>query len=74
VVISNIPPKTNATGVPARPFGAVAKYNQKCFERWGVQEVPGSRIESEKDWMRSKHFKENGEKLRKPILNVFAGG
>lgn len=37
VVISDIPPDCIAIGVPARPFGSVQKYREKCLARWHEQ-------------------------------------
>lgn len=45
VVISDIPSNTIAVGVPARPFGSVEKYKQKCIERWKMQQPPDCIIE-----------------------------
>lgn len=72
VVISDIPPNTIAMGVPARPFGAVKKYGEKCIEKWKIQQPPDCIIEEGKDWWRSKNFKENREKLRKHLVRIFS--
>jgi acetyltransferase-like isoleucine patch superfamily enzyme len=72
LVISDIPPNTIAMGVPARSIGSVKKYEEKCLERWRVQEPPDCRLESGKDWWHSEHFKGNREKLKRHLLNVFS--
>lgn len=71
VVISDIPSNTIAVGVPARPFGSVEKYKQKCIERWKMQQPPDCIIEPGKDWWSSKHFDENREKLKRHLLDLF---
>jgi acetyltransferase-like isoleucine patch superfamily enzyme len=71
VVISDVPPNTIALGVPARPFGSVEKYKQKCLERWNVQQPADCLVESGKDWWSSRHFLQNRKKLRRHLLNVF---
>src|SRR5690348_14698296 len=37
VVQSDVPPNTLVMGTPARPFGSLEKYRQKCIERWHEQ-------------------------------------
>ncbi len=71
VVVSDVPPNTIVMGVPARPFGSVARYKQKCIERWKEQKPPDCLIEPDKNWWNSRHFEENREKLRKHLLRVF---
>lgn len=71
VVITDVQPNTVVMGAPARPFGSVAKYREKCIERWNVQKTPDSIIEPGEDWWHSKHFTENRKKLKKHLLKVF---
>jgi acetyltransferase-like isoleucine patch superfamily enzyme len=71
VVISDVPPDTIVMGVPARPFGSVVKYKEKCVERWDRQRPAGIIIEDGKDWWRSKHFQHNREKLKEHLLKLF---
>ncbi len=71
VVISDVPPNTIVMGVPARPFGSIERYKQKCLERWKEQKPPDCIIEEGKDWWRSKYLKENRKKLRSHLLEVF---
>lgn len=72
VVISDVPENTIVMGVPARPFGSVEKYKQKCIDRWKIQQPPDCIIEPGKDWWNSKNFKENRKKLRKHLLKHFS--
>ncbi len=37
VVITDIPPDSIVMGVPARKFGSVKKYKEKCLGRWAKQ-------------------------------------
>lgn len=71
VVISDVPPDAIVMGIPARPFGSVAKYREKCLERWSVQRPPGVQIEAGRDWWNSEHFRENRRKLKEHLLKVF---
>jgi acetyltransferase-like isoleucine patch superfamily enzyme len=72
VVISNIPPNTIAMGVPARPFGSVEKYREKCQERWEAQRPPDLVLGPGENWWDSVHFDENRAKLRRHLLNLFS--
>ncbi len=71
VVISDVPPDTIVMGVPARPFGSVAKYKEKCLERWNQQRPQDIIIQQGENWWSSKHFRENREKLRHHLLKLF---
>ena len=71
VVISDVPSDTIVIGVPARPFGSVMKYKQKCMERWNIQRPPDCIIEPGETWWNSRHFRDNREKLRKHLLKVY---
>lgn len=71
IVISDVPPDTIAIGVPARPFGSVAKYKEKCLQRWSEQKPPDCIIEEGETWWTSKHFGANREKLKKHLLEIF---
>ena len=72
VVISDVPQDTIVMGVPARVFGSVAKYKEKCLEKWAAQRPPDCRIEPGENWWNSRHFEQNREKLKKHLLNIFA--
>jgi len=71
VVISDVPPDTIVMGIPARPFGSVAKYKEKCMERWRLQRPPDCFLEPGEDWWRSKHFQQNRAKLKHHLLTIF---
>lgn len=71
IVISDVPPETIVIGVPARSFGSVAKYKEKCVERWSVQKPAGIKIDKGENWWNSKHFSENREKLKRHLLQLF---
>lgn len=72
VVISDVPPNTIVMGIPARPFGAVEKYKDKCVERWNLQRPPDTVLEAGETWWGSRHFEENRRKLRRHLVHVFA--
>jgi len=71
VVIADVPPDTIVMGVPARPFGSVSKYKEKCLERWNQQRPPDIAIEQGETWWTSRHFHENRGKLRRHLLKLF---
>jgi acetyltransferase-like isoleucine patch superfamily enzyme len=71
VVIADVPPNTIVMGVPARPFGSIDKYKEKCLERWKAQEPPDAILEAGETWWTSRHFTENREKLRKHLIELF---
>jgi acetyltransferase-like isoleucine patch superfamily enzyme len=71
VVINDIPANTVAIGVPARPIGSVAKYSQKCIERWEQQKPKNIVIEEGKDWWHSKNKAKNRRELRKHLTALF---
>jgi len=71
VVISDVPPDTIVMGIPARPFGSIVKYKEKCLERWATQRPPDMMIENGKTWWSSSHFTANREKLKAHLLKVF---
>ena len=74
VVISDIAENTIAIGVPARAFGSVDKYKEKCFERWGKQRPPDCIIEEGRNWWNSKHYTENRKKLKRHLVSLFFEG
>jgi acetyltransferase-like isoleucine patch superfamily enzyme len=71
VVISDVPPNSVIMGVPARPFGSVDKYREKCLERWRAQRPPDAILEPGETWWNSKHFSENREKLKRHLMQLF---
>lgn len=71
IVISDVPPNTIVIGIPARPFGSVEKYKEKCVQRWSEQKPPDSIIDAGETWWTSKHFEENRKKLKKHLLEIF---
>lgn len=52
VVISDVPPNTIVTGIPARPFGSLEQYREKCFEQWQRQRLPDAKVPSSQVRMR----------------------
>jgi len=72
VVISDVPENTIVMGVPARPFGSVEKYREKCIERWKIQQPPDSIIEQGKNWWSSKYFNKNRKKLKEHLIKIFS--
>jgi acetyltransferase-like isoleucine patch superfamily enzyme len=72
VVISDVPPNTVVMGVPARPFGSIERYREKCLERWRVQRPAGIMIDPGETWWNSKHYASNREKLRNHLMALYS--
>jgi acetyltransferase-like isoleucine patch superfamily enzyme len=70
VVISDVPPDTIVMGVPARPFGSIAKYKEKCIESWAAQKPPDVLGPGE-TWWNSPDALRHREKLKKHLLKLF---
>lgn len=73
VVISDIPENTVAIGVPARAFGSLDKYKEKCLARWQEQCPPDYVIENGETWWDSKHYEGNRAKLKNHLIKLFWG-
>jgi len=71
VVITDIPPNSVVMGNPARPFGSLEKYREKCLERWAQQRPPDVEIEPGATWWSTRHFAANRAKLRAHLMNLF---
>jgi len=71
VVISDIPSNTMAMGVPARQFGSIEVYKNKCIERWKIQKPPDVVIDPGEDWWNSKHYNQNRQKLKAHLIKLF---
>jgi len=71
VVISDVPPNSIVMGVPARPFGSLERYREKCLERWAQQRPPDIVLEPGETWWNSKHFAQNRTRLRRHLLQLF---
>lgn len=71
VVISDVPPDTIVMGVPARPFGSIAKYKEKCMERWNIQRPPDVVLGPGETWWNSPNATKHREKLRDHLLKLF---
>jgi acetyltransferase-like isoleucine patch superfamily enzyme len=71
VVISDVPPNTLAMGVPARAWGSLEKYREKCLQRWAEQRPRGVVIEPGESWWNTRHHAANRERLRENLLALF---
>jgi acetyltransferase-like isoleucine patch superfamily enzyme len=71
VVINDVPPNSLVMGVPARSFGSLDKYREKCLERWAQQRPPDTVLEEGETWWNSRHFGANSQRLRSHLLAVF---
>jgi len=73
VVISDVPPNTVVMGVPARPWGSVDKYREKCIRRWAEQRPPGVVVEPGETWWDCRNLDANRRLLRQHLLKLFDG-
>lgn len=71
VVTSDVPPNTLVLGAPARPFGSLDRYRDKCLRRWAQQRPPNVQIEPGETWWSSRHLAANRELLRVHLLALF---
>jgi acetyltransferase-like isoleucine patch superfamily enzyme len=71
VVITDIPENSIAMGIPARQFGSLEKYKEKCINRWQEQRPSDCIIEKGATWWTSMYLKENQYKLKKHLLKLF---
>ncbi|MBI2400022.1 MAG: acyltransferase [Deltaproteobacteria bacterium] len=71
VVINDVPPDTIVMGVPARPFGSIAKYKEKCLERWAAQKPPEVVLEPGETWWNSPNAGQHRQKLKKHLLKLY---
>lgn len=72
VVVNDVPPGSLVVGVPARPFGSLTRYREKCIARWASQRPLGAQLENTETWWNSRHFKTNRELLRRHLLCLFS--
>lgn len=71
LVITDVPPDTIVMGVPARPFGSVVKYGEKCLNQWSAQKPHGVRLDDGETWWTSRHYESNRRLLRGHLLEMF---
>lgn len=71
LVINDVPPNSIVMGVPARSFGSMGKYREKCLQRWAEQRPPDVTFEEGETWWHSRRAASNRAKLREHLLRVF---
>ena len=71
LVVSDVPPDTLVMGAPARPFGSLTRYREKCLERWKQQRPPGVVIERHRTWWSTPHLPGNRELLKQHLVTLF---
>lgn len=71
VVINDVPPNSMVMGVPARLFGSLEKYRQKCLQRWAEQRPRDVILNDGDGWWNSRHSDVNREQLRNHLLKLF---
>jgi acetyltransferase-like isoleucine patch superfamily enzyme len=71
VVVSDVPPDSLVMGIPARPFGSIQKYREKCLQRWEQQRPLAVSLGAGETWWTSPHLAENRDHLREQLMTVF---
>jgi acetyltransferase-like isoleucine patch superfamily enzyme len=71
VVLTDIPPNSIAVGVPARVFGSVEKYKQKCMEKWRVQKPPDFRFDGVQHYEMLDDPRAVVQEMRAHLMKVF---
>ena len=71
VVISDVAPNTIVMGVPARPWGSLEKYREKCIERWAHQRPGGAYVEPGATWWTSRDAAANAARLKANLVQMF---
>lgn len=71
VVINDVPPNSIVMGVPARPFGSLEKYREKCLQRWADQNPPDAIVDNGNGWWNSQYYDGNREQLRSHLMKLF---
>ena len=71
VVFSDVAPNSLVMGAPARPFGSLAKYREKCFVRWSEQRPPDVELACAETWWAAHSYRENRERLRRHLMSHF---
>jgi len=71
VVIKDVPPDSIVMGVPARPFGSVKKYRERCLDLWKAQKPPDFNFDSVEHYDEEKDVDIIMGQLRKHLGGVF---
>ena len=71
LVVNDVPPNSVVMGVPARSFGSLEKYREKCLQRWAQQRPPDVILGEGDSWWNSPRSAEHRAKLRAHLLEVF---
>jgi acetyltransferase-like isoleucine patch superfamily enzyme len=71
VVITDVPPNTIVMGVPARQFGSVSKYREKCLQQWEIQRPENYKGDSVRHFDLIKNSEKIMAQLRSHLLSVF---
>jgi len=71
-VIADVSPNSIVMGVPARRFGSIEKYKEKCIERWKTQKPKNIHPDALNPfWEKSPHQREILEQLEKHLKDLF---
>jgi len=71
LVINDVPPNSIVMGVPARSFGSMDKYREKCLQRWAQQRPPDVTFGEGETWWNSPQAAAKRLRLREHLLTVF---
>jgi acetyltransferase-like isoleucine patch superfamily enzyme len=69
VVISDVPPYSIVMGVPARPIGSYAKYEERSAARWKDQSPPGVDTTVKNWWLSAENMRKLREHLKEMYMN-----
>jgi len=71
VVIADVAPDSIVMGVPARRFGSVKKYKEKCLHRWAEQKPPDLDEDATKNYSQTPHQQIILDQLKRHLTSHF---
>lgn len=71
VVIADVPENCIAMGVPARKFGSIEKYKEKCYSNWNDQKPVNFPYEDIPNWDKSSKSKEISAYMKAHLVDIF---
>lgn len=71
VVIKDVPPNSIVMGIPARRFGSVEKYKEKCLQFWSIQRPPNFHPDSLKHYDMIEHRDLVLQQLRDHLCKLY---
>lgn len=71
VVITDVPPGSIVMGVPARRFGSLERYKEKCIQRWAGQKPPHLHPDASRNYETSPNQKIILAQLKEHLTSYF---